>query len=112
MNNYAYESKFKLSETPQDQDNETENELLSGPCFDLIMNVELRCSPDLIPYAIKTALQADDLEFDNDGIHCNRELYFKLNVKCPASVTNRLPGNFVWELHGPRSVCSNKNRFS
>lgn len=99
MNEYAYENKFKFVDTREWENDETE-ELRGAPCFDLVVAVELRCSPELAPLAVRTAVQSDDLE--TTGTSCQPELYLKLDIKCPASVANRLPGSFTWELRSPR----------
>ncbi|XP_012269675.3 uncharacterized protein LOC105693970 [Athalia rosae] len=115
MNKYAFESKFKTSatgdwedpENPEDPENlddadDLDDERGGGsPCFDLVVGVELRCSPELAPLAVRAALRLDDLE-NSTAANSKQELYLRLNVVCPASVTNRLPGNFTWELKAPR----------
>ncbi|XP_051171474.1 uncharacterized protein LOC127288205 isoform X2 [Leptopilina boulardi] len=103
MNKYAYENKFKyVNEGNEMEDEETVQEVNRGPCFDLVIIVELRCSPELAPLAVRTILKSDDIENISNGNSQNPELYLKLHVTCPASVSNRLPGTFVWELRSPR----------
>lgn len=117
MNKYAFESKFKAVNTgdwedpedPEDledpdgvQDREEDRAVQNAPSFDLVIGVELRCSPELAPLAVRAALKLDDLETSGTVNNSRPELYLRLNVACPASVTNRLPGNFTWELKAPR----------
>lgn len=101
MNKYAYENKFKyMDEGNEREDEETVQEI--NPCFDLVIVVELRCSPELAPLAVRAILKSDDIENIANGNSQNPELYLKLHVTCPVSVSNRLPGTFIWELRSPR----------
>ena len=103
MNKYAYENKFKyIDEGNETEDEETVQEVHRGPCFDLVISVELRCSPELAPLAVRAILKSDDIETISSGNSQHPELYLKLHVTCPASVSNRLPGTFTWELRSPR----------
>ncbi|XP_015596235.1 uncharacterized protein LOC107268206 [Cephus cinctus] len=100
MNKYAYESKFKFTSVDEpEEDRETET-IHGAPCFDLVFFVVLRCSPELAPLAIRSSLKSDDLE--SPTTNHQQELYLKVDVTCPASVANRLPGHFSWELRSPR----------
>lgn len=115
MNKFAFESKFKSTvtgdwEDPENPDDpeESEEDRVGPPCFDLVVGVELRCSPELAPLAVRAALKLDDLE-PSITPNSRPELYLRLHVACPASVTNRLPGNFTWELKAPRRGRSRPN---
>ncbi|XP_012283940.1 uncharacterized protein LOC105701623 [Orussus abietinus] len=102
MNRYAYESKFKFAEAGarEDPEDETEEGAERAPSFDLVVSVDLRCSPELAPLAVGKALESADLDAAPTNEHL--ELYLKVDVACPASVANRLPGHFTWELRSPR----------
>ncbi|KAL0113424.1 hypothetical protein PUN28_012526 [Cardiocondyla obscurior] len=98
MSEYAYENKFKSTRTSSAENTGGELEVTDKPCFDLIIGVQLRCSPELAPLKTKMNLQTDSL----DGFDTNlrKELYLKLSIKCAASKVNRLPDNFTWEVRG------------
>ncbi|XP_066590372.1 uncharacterized protein [Prorops nasuta] len=69
-------------------------------CFSLVANVDLRCSPELAPLAIRNSLNLDNYEVSN-YTNCPQEFFLRLHINCPASIANRLPANFTWELRGP-----------
>ncbi|KAG7211802.1 hypothetical protein KM043_011033 [Ampulex compressa] len=102
MNKYAYKSKFKLVDY-EEATTETE-EVTNAPCFDLVIGVELRCSPELAPLAAMKVLKFDDLENIDTLTSKHQGLFLRLNIMCPASMANRLPCNFTWELRSPRSA--------
>lgn len=104
MNKYAYESKFMQTVSTTNLTVETEQQVQRPPSFDLIIEVELKCTPDLAPLAVRSILRSDEFETYEMKVCRNQQLYLQMNVTCPASIANRLPGNFVWELHSPRRV--------
>lgn len=62
-----------------------------------------RCSPELAPLAVKPLLHSDYFDAVTPVSNEKKlELYLKLDVTCPASFNNRLPGHFVWELNVPK----------
>ncbi|KAK0087399.1 hypothetical protein PV325_001161 [Microctonus aethiopoides] len=103
MNKYAYANKFSKpaeSEDSEEQDENTSDDVRTTPTFDLVVGIELRCSPELAPLAVRSVLKSDDV--DNRPISHNPEMYLKMNITCPASIANRLPGHFTWEQRAPR----------
>ncbi|XP_067216412.1 uncharacterized protein [Linepithema humile] len=101
MSKYAHENKFKhtRSSNAENSSGELEEETNKSPRFDLIIGVQLRCSPELAPLAVKTNLKSD--EFEGYSTDSCQELYLKLSTKCTASKANRLPALFTWEVRGP-----------
>ncbi|KAI4501799.1 hypothetical protein M0802_003134 [Mischocyttarus mexicanus] len=104
MNKYAYESKFKsLPLTNHDNAQDDIEETQRKSCFNLVITVELKCSPELAPFAVRTLLRSNELDtYTKTPNHS--ELYLKLDIMCPASMANRLPGNFTWELNSSHHV--------
>ncbi|XP_043497188.1 uncharacterized protein LOC122520930 [Polistes fuscatus] len=104
MNKYAYESKFK-SLPIIDHENAQDNieEIQKKSCFNLVIAVELKCSPELAPFAVRTLLRSNELDIYTKTPN-HSELYLKLDIMCPASMANRLPGHFTWELNSSRHV--------
>ncbi|XP_025261715.1 uncharacterized protein LOC105249738 [Camponotus floridanus] len=102
MSKYAYENKFRYarSSNVENTSGEFEEEANRPHRFDLVIKVELRCSPELAPLSTRTSLKVDDLE--DRGVNSRQELYLKLSTRCMASKANRLPGDFTWEVRGPR----------
>ncbi|KAK2578769.1 hypothetical protein KPH14_008874 [Odynerus spinipes] len=104
MNKYAYENKFKSLSVIDHEDAEVEIEEIHGtPFFDLVINVELKCSPELAPFSVRTLLRSDELEIHTKTLN-RPEFYLKLDITCPASMANRLPGNFTWKLNSSRRI--------
>lgn len=102
MNKYAYENKFKSLSVIDHEDAEIEiEETQRTPLFDLVINVELKCSPELAPFSIRALLPFDELEVHTKTLN-HPTLYLKLDITCPASMANRLPGNFIWQLNNSR----------
>ncbi|CAK9823518.1 hypothetical protein ANTRET_LOCUS1843 [Anthophora retusa] len=104
MNKYAYESKFLHTVNTANLTVETEQQVQRPPLFDLIIEIELKCTPELAPLAVRTILKSDELEAYEMKTCKNQLLYLRMNVTCSASIDNRLPGNFVWEVRSPRRV--------
>lgn len=104
MNKYAYANKFSKPAESEDyeeqNDGSTDSTSRSTPTFDLIVGIELRCSPELAPLAVRSVLKSDDV--DNRLSSHNPEMYLRMNITCPASIANRLPGHFTWEQRAPR----------
>ncbi|XP_008202645.1 uncharacterized protein LOC100677949 isoform X1 [Nasonia vitripennis] len=103
MNEYAFDSKIMDAwrrNTIRDRIRKRASD--RKPCYDLLINVELKCSPELAPLAVRSLLKCDDFE-NQSNVETHRPyLYLKLSISCPASVSNKLPGQFVWELRSPR----------
>lgn len=99
MNRQAYATKWRQTaeseEYPDYPEPEAEDRQ-SCSTFDLVIGIELRCSPELAPLIIRPILKIDDVDNSRPISH-NPEMYVKMTVNCPASVANRLPGHFVWE---------------
>ncbi|XP_053984664.1 uncharacterized protein LOC128879498 [Hylaeus volcanicus] len=102
MNKYAYESKFIHTPNPLNVTLETGQRAEKPPSFDLVIEVELKCTPELAPLAVRTVLKSDELEAYETKTYKHQQMFLKMSVTCPASIANRLPGNFVWELRSPR----------
>ncbi|XP_076396374.1 uncharacterized protein LOC100876311 [Megachile rotundata] len=102
MNKYAYESKFLNAVSAANRTVETEQPVRRPPSFDLVIEIELRCTPELAPLAVRTQLKSDRFDSWLPRTSKTQRLYLKMNVACPASIANRLPGNFLWELRSPR----------
>ncbi|CAL7938911.1 unnamed protein product [Xylocopa violacea] len=107
MNKYAYENKFMHTVSTAHLTVETEQQVQRPPSFDLVIDIELKCTPELAPLAVKSNLRFDEFETYEMKMCRNQQLYLRMNVTCPASAANRLPGNFVWELRSSR--CMRKN---
>lgn len=107
MNKYAYESKFMHTVSTANLTVETEQQVQRPPSFDLVIEVDLKCTPELAPLAVRSILKSDEFETNELKTYKNQQLYLRMNVICSASIANRLPGNFVWELRSPRHVCQN-----
>lgn len=107
MNKYAYESKFIQTLNPLNATLETRQQMQRPPSFDLVIEIELKCSPELAPLAVQTGLKSDEFEAYETKTYRHQQLFLRMSVTCPASITNRLPGNFVWELRSPRRICKN-----
>ncbi|XP_076231271.1 uncharacterized protein LOC143177290 [Calliopsis andreniformis] len=107
MNKYAYENKFAHTVSQVNVTLETEQQVQRPPSFDLVIEIELKCTPELAPLAVKTILKSDEFEAYETKSHKHQQLFLRMSITCPASITNRLPGNFVWELHSPRRVRQN-----
>ncbi|KAI4491793.1 hypothetical protein M0804_003185 [Polistes exclamans] len=104
MNKYAYESKFKsLPVTDHENAQNNTEEIQKKSCFNLVIAVELKCSPELAPFAVRTLLRSNELDIYTKTPN-HSELYLKLDIMCPASMANRLPGHFTWELNSSRHV--------
>lgn len=104
MNKYAYESKIKsLPVTDHENAQDDIEEIHGTPCFNLIITVELKCSLELAPFTVRTLLQSNELEMYTKTPN-RPELSLKLDIMCPASMANRLPGNFTWELNSSRHI--------
>ncbi|XP_035725233.1 uncharacterized protein LOC118442994 [Vespa mandarinia] len=104
MNKYAYESKIKSLPVTDHENAQDDIEKIHGtPCFNLIIAVELKCSLELAPFTVRTLLQSNELEIYTKTPN-RPELYLKLDIMCPASLANRLPGNFTWELNSSRHI--------
>ncbi|XP_058794907.1 uncharacterized protein LOC131666333 [Phymastichus coffea] len=68
------------------------------PSYDLVIDVELRCSPELAPLSLRSMLKYDD--FDHPTCASSRpEFCLSLSIDCPAAFYNRLPNRYVWELN-------------
>ncbi|XP_076625596.1 uncharacterized protein LOC143343978 [Colletes latitarsis] len=102
MNKYAYESKFVHTLNSMNYTLESRQEVRRPPSFDLVIEVELKCTPELAPLAVRKFMKPDEFETYETKTCRHQQLFLKMNVTCPASMANRLPGNFVWELHSPR----------
>ncbi|XP_011699395.1 PREDICTED: uncharacterized protein LOC105456790 isoform X2 [Wasmannia auropunctata] len=103
MSKYAYENRFKYTR-PSSAENtggELEEETNRPPCFDLVIGIQLRCSPELAPLAAGTSLKTDSLEGCGTN-SSHQELYLKLSAKCAVSRINRLPDTFTWEVRDPQ----------
>ncbi|KZC12669.1 hypothetical protein WN55_04135 [Dufourea novaeangliae] len=109
MNKYAYESKFLHTVNPLDVTLNTEQPVQRQPSFDLMIEIELKCTSELAPLAIRTVLRsADEFEaYEARTTDKHQQLFLRMTVMCPASIANRLPGNFVWELRTPRRLRKN-----
>ncbi|OAD52945.1 hypothetical protein WN48_11191 [Eufriesea mexicana] len=104
MNKYAYESKFMHPTRTENITIDTEQQIQRPPSFDLIIEIELKCTPELAPLSVRSILKSDEFETYETKTYKNQQLYLRMNVICPASIANRLPSNFVWELHSPRRM--------
>nr|XP_031831925.1 uncharacterized protein LOC116426727 [Nomia melanderi] len=102
MNKYAYESKFVHNTNPLNAMHNTEQQVQWPPCFDLVIEVELKCTSELAPLAVWPLLKSDEFEAYETRKFKDQQLVLKMTVVCPASVANRLPDTFVWELRTPR----------
>lgn len=102
MNKYAYESKFVHTANPSNVMLNTEQQVQWPPCFDLVIEVELKCTSELAPLAVRPLLKSDEFGAYDTRNFKHQQLFLKMTVVCPASVSNRLPGTFVWELRTPR----------
>ncbi|XP_072763085.1 uncharacterized protein [Anoplolepis gracilipes] len=102
MSKYAYENKFRYTRSGNVENTSRELEEANNKShrFDLVIRVQLRCSPELAPLSTRMSLKTDDLE--DCGANSRQELYLKLSTACAASKANRLPGAFTWEVRGPR----------
>ncbi|KOC68429.1 hypothetical protein WH47_10669 [Habropoda laboriosa] len=107
MNKYAYENKFLHTLNTANMAVETEEQVQNPSLFGVTIEIELKCTPELAPLAVRTILKSDELEAYEMKTCKNQLLYLRMNVTCSASIDNRLPGNFVWELHSPRRVHQN-----
>ncbi|XP_011312127.1 uncharacterized protein [Fopius arisanus] len=99
MNRQAYATKWHRpgeSEEYQEYPEQVSEDHRSFPTYDLVIGIELRCSPELAPLIIRPILKSDDVDNSRPFSH-NPEMYLKMTVNCPASIANRLPGHFVWE---------------
>ncbi|KAL7290187.1 hypothetical protein TKK_0015896 [Trichogramma kaykai] len=105
MNEFAYESKVvdAWRRTTALRDRNNKRLAIKKPNYDLVIDVELRCSPDLAPLAIRSTLKCDDIEYldESEAESSNPEMYLRMSVNCPASKLNRLPSHFDWELRSP-----------
>lgn len=102
MNKYAYESKFVHDTNPSSVLLNTEQQVQWPPCFDLVIEIELKCTSELAPLAVWPLLKSDEFEAYETNKFKHQQLFLKMTVVCPASVANRLPGYFVCELRTPR----------
>ncbi|XP_011168918.1 uncharacterized protein LOC105202213 isoform X1 [Solenopsis invicta] len=102
MSKYAYENRFRHARvrSAENTGRELEEATNRPPCFDVIIGVQLRCSPELAPLTAKMNLKTDT--FEGCDTNSPQELYLKLNIKCAISKINRLPNTFTWEVHGRR----------
>ncbi|XP_034942427.1 uncharacterized protein [Chelonus insularis] len=100
MNKRAYANKFNKFFDSDDYHENSSTSTKETPPFSLIICVELRCSPELAPLAVRPILNSDDL--DNQTLSHNPEFYLKMEITCPASLKNKLPGHFIWEQRTPR----------
>ncbi|XP_015127752.1 uncharacterized protein LOC107048838 [Diachasma alloeum] len=99
MNRQAYTTKWHRpaeSEEYQEYPELQPKDMKLFPTYDLVIGIELRCSPELAPLVIRPILKSDDVDNSRPLSH-NPEMYLKMTVNCPASSANRLPGHFVWE---------------
>ncbi|XP_063975745.1 uncharacterized protein LOC135161762 [Diachasmimorpha longicaudata] len=99
MNTQAYTTKWHRpaeSEEHLEYPEEQRKDKKLFPTYDLVIGIELRCSPELAPLIIRPILRSDDVD-NNRPLSHNPEMYLKMTVNCPASRANRLPGHFVWE---------------
>ena len=103
MNKYAYETNFVRTVNTANLTVETE-QVQRPPSFNLVIEIELKCTPDLAPLAARSILKSDEFKTHEMRTCRNQQLYLRMNVVCPASLANRLPGNFVWELRSPRCI--------
>ncbi|KOX68919.1 hypothetical protein WN51_06839 [Melipona quadrifasciata] len=104
MNKYAYETKFVHTVNTANLTVETEQQVQRPPAFDLVIEIELKCTPDLAPLAARSILKSDEFKTHEMRTCRSQQLHLRMNVVCPASLANRLPGNFVWELRSPRRI--------
>ncbi|KAJ8667357.1 hypothetical protein QAD02_009019 [Eretmocerus hayati] len=103
MNEYAFDYKVMDAwRKNRARDSTPTRDSDRKPCYDLIINVELKCSPELAPLAVRPMLKCDDFENNNSANNHRPELYMKLTISCPASASDRIPSNFVWEVRSPR----------
>ncbi|XP_017892002.1 uncharacterized protein LOC108632128 [Ceratina calcarata] len=103
MNKYAYESKFThAAVSTMDLTVETEEQVHKAPTLDLVIDIELKCTPELAPLEVRSILRSDEFEAREMKTCKYQQLFLRMNVTCPASLANRLAGNFVWELRSPR----------
>ncbi|XP_078037002.1 uncharacterized protein LOC144470068 [Augochlora pura] len=111
MNKDAYDSKFVNTASSSNSSLDTNQRMLKAPSFDLVIDIELKCSPELAPYASRVDLKSDlfetYLETYETKRYRNQQLLLTMSVNCRASVANRLPGTFVWKLRSPRCVGKN-----
>lgn len=107
MNKYAYESKFMNTVSTANLTAETEQRVRGPSSLDLMIEIELKCTSELAPLAVRTVLKSDEFESYEAKTYRNQQMYLKMNITCPASIANRLPGIFVWELCTPRRVRQN-----
>lgn len=101
MNKYAYMNKHRQATDREDLDDDegTDMTISPQPC-ELVITIELRCSIELAPLVVRSLLKSDDID-NNRPLSHDPELYIKMNVNCPASVSNRLPSHFTWEQRAP-----------
>ena len=104
MNKYAYETKFVHTVNTANLTVETEQQVQRPPSFDLVIEIELKCTPDLAPLAARSILKSDEFKTHEMRTCRSQQLHLRMSVVCPASLANRLPGNFVWELRTPRRI--------
>lgn len=109
MNKYAYESKLSSNASSSNTalDAELQVARSSKPTFDLVIDIELKCSPELAPLAVRANLGSDELEAYETRRYKHQQLFLTMTVTCPASAANRLPATCVWELRSPR--CGRNN---
>lgn len=107
MNKYAYENKFMHTLNTAAVTLESQQQVREPPSLDLVFEIELKCSPELAPLAIRAVLKSDEFEAYEAKTLRHQQLFLRLSVACPASTSNRLPGNFVWELRSPRRTRRN-----
>ncbi|XP_057330600.1 uncharacterized protein LOC130670970 [Microplitis mediator] len=100
MNRYAFANKFNRTPESEDYEADDRQNARAIPKFDLTVSVDLRCSPELAPLAVRSILKSDDV--DHQIASHNPEIYMKMKVTCPGSAANRLPGNFIWEQKATR----------
>lgn len=95
MNKYAYISKQRHGIIDYNENGNESKDRTTKNCK-LIITIELRCSIELAPLAVRSQLKSDDIDNSLPLSH-DPELYIKMNVTCPASINNRLPSHFTWE---------------
>ncbi|XP_033333146.2 uncharacterized protein LOC117224376 [Megalopta genalis] len=111
MNKDAYDSKFMSTASSSNNLLDTDQRVSRAPSFDLVIDIELKCSPELAPHATRADLKSDVFETYLETYETKRyrhqQLFLTMTVTCPASMANRLPGTFVWKLRSPRCVGKN-----
>ncbi|XP_029053170.1 uncharacterized protein LOC114880869 [Osmia bicornis bicornis] len=107
MNKYAYESKFMNAASSANVTVETEQRARGPSSLDLVIEIELKCTSELAPLAVRTVLKSDEFESYEAKTYRNQQMYLRMSITCPASIANRLPGIFVWELRTPRRARQN-----